>query len=109
MLLCAVDERWENTLRDGADFLDHIGDLVRIGDDNLIRFFFTEVVEFFQHFVRGAHVERRLLIGIREALTRHQNGAACGVLRVFEVHVSRCDNGLFQLFAELYDGAVVLF
>ena len=108
LLLGAVDERREHALGNRADLLDHVGDLVRVRHDDLVRLFLSEIFELPQHFVRRAHVQRRLLVGVGEALAGHQDRAAGGVLRVLEVHVARRDDRLVQPLAEPHDRAVVL-
>ena len=107
LLLRAVDERGKNALGNRADLLDHIGDLIRVRHDDLVRLFLAEIVEFLEHLVRRAHVERSLLVRVGEALPGHEDRAAGGVLRVLEVHVARRDDRLFQPLAELHNRAVV--
>ena len=107
LLLRAVDERGKNALGNRADLLDHIGDFIRVRHDDLVRLFLAEIVEFLQHLVRRAHVERSLLVRVGEALPGHEDRAAGGVLRVLEVHVARRDDRFFQPLAELHNRAVV--
>ena len=82
LFFCAINERREYPFWNGAHLLHHIGNLLGIGDNHLIGFFFAKIGEFFQHFRCGAHIKWRLMIGVVEPLSSHQYFAVIPVFGV---------------------------
>ena len=73
-----------------------------------MRLFRREIVKFLQHLLSGAQIKRRLHVRIGEPVARHQNAAESRVLRIHEMHVAGGAHRLFQFFAELQNGAVIV-
>ena len=74
--------------RHRPDNIAHIGDHVGVLHDHLIRPVLPEIGELAEHFIRALKVQRRLIIRIREALTRHQDTAERLILGFEEVYVT---------------------
>ena len=77
--------------------LHHIGDEVRVRHDHLIGPRFAQVGKLLQHIVRGAEVQRHILIRVGKSLGTQKDMAEDLVLRIHEVHVARGAHGLSQL------------
>ena len=98
----------EGAFRDRADSLYHVRDAAGILDDHLAGFFLPEIVEFRQHFLGRAQIERGLLIGVGKTLPGLEDPAVNLILRVHEMDIAcRADRDM-QLLAEAEDGAVEL-
>ena len=66
----------------GRYFLNHIGDSVRIRNDNLFRLFAPQILELLQHLFRCAEIQRSLVIRVLISLSRHNNAAVYLILRI---------------------------
>ncbi len=107
MLLCALNAGRVGTAWDGTDIaVDGSRDLARVGHNDLIRLFFGQIAELFQHVLGGAVEQRRLVVGILEAIARLKDRAVDGVFRLGEMDVAGGDDRLVQVFAQLDDRAV---
>ena len=107
LLLCTLNAGRVGAAWDGTDIaVDGSRDLARIGHDDLIRLFFGQIAELFQHVLGGAVEQRRLVVGILEAIARLKDRAVDGVFRLGEMDVAGGDDRLVQVFAQLDDGAV---
>ena len=98
--------REELALGQKLDVLHLLGDGARVGHDDLVGFFLAEIVEFPEHFVGRAEVERHRLVRVGKFLRRKQDVAVDLVLGVEEMDVARRADGLAELLAELDDRAV---
>ena len=99
-LLRAGDVRREIALREGAHHVYHIRNLIRIFHDHLIGPL-AEIGKFIEHFLRGAQVERGLVVRIGKSLPSHEDAAENFIARVKEMDVARGDHRFIQLIAEL--------
>ncbi len=106
IVLAAVDVRRIVLARNRTDDVAHVRDHVGVLYYDLIRTVLAEIGELLQHFVRGLEVERRLIVGVRKALTRHQNTAERLILGFEEVYVTGGAARLAQLVCEAQDVAV---
>ena len=91
------------------DLLDHIRDLVGIGNDHLFCFFTSQIGKFLQHFLRCTKVKRCLVIRVGKSVSCHDNPAVNLILRIHEMHIAGGNYRLFELFAKFYDLPVYLF
>ena len=106
IVLAAVDV-WRVVLaRNRTDDVAHVRDHVGVLYYDLIRTVLAEIGELLQHFVRGLEVERRLIVGVRKALTGHEDAAEGLVLGLEEVNVAGRAARLAQLVCEAQDVAV---
>ena len=108
LLLGALDEGREVAHGHRPHLLDLIGDEVGVLHHHLIGLLLPQIGEFLQHLRGGAHVQGGLVLGVGEALARHDDLAEVRVLGVFEMDIAGGHHGLVQLLADLDDGAVVL-
>ena len=106
-LLRAGDIRWKIALREGAHHVYHIRNLIRVFHNHLIGPL-AEIGKFIEHFLRGAQVERGLVVRIGKALPRHEDAAENFIARVKEMNVARGDHQLAELIAKLEDRPVDL-
>ena len=107
LLLCTLDAGRVGAPGDGAHVVvDHGGDLAGVLHHNLVGFFLGQIVELRQHILRGAEEQRRLVVGILEAVARLQHRTVHGIFRLGEVHVAGGDHRLVQVLAQLDDRAV---
>ncbi len=67
--------------------LDHIGNSVRVCNNDFLRLFFTEISKFLKHFICSSEIKRRLISKVLIALSCLQYLTEYSVLRVFEMHV----------------------
>ena len=74
--------------------------MIRIFHDHLIGPL-AEIGKFIEHFLRGAQVERGLVVRIGKSLPRHEDAAENFIARVKEMDVARGDHRFIQLIAEL--------
>ena len=90
---------------DRGQGVDHIRDLPRIVDDDLLGFLCTQIGEFLQHFIGCMQVEGGgILVGHTHALL--DNGTVDFVLRIQEMHIACGDDGFPGLLSQAHDGAV---
>ena len=107
LLLRALDRRRVGSLWNRTDIVaDHIRDRIGVSDYYLKRLFFSKVVEFLQHFVGGAKIQRSLIICVLVALSRLQNGTENSVLFILEVNVAGRNTQLSELVREVDDTTV---
>ena len=83
--------------RHRADHVAQIRDLIGILDHDLIRAVLAQIGKLAEHLVRGFEVQRRLIVRVAKALSRHQDAAERLVLRLEEVHVA--GRTIFMLFS----------
>ena len=83
-----------------AHVADLFSDAVGFVDDHALGGLAAEVGKFLQHLLRGAEVERGLVVGVLKALGGHEDGAVDGVLRVHEVDVAGGHHGDVQFIAK---------
>ena len=107
-LLRALDGRRVCSLGYRTDILNHIGNGVGVGYYDFLRLFCAKIAEFLQHLIGGAQVQRRLVIGVLEALPCLQYLTEYPVLLVHEVDVAGGNHRLVQLLAELDNAHVQL-
>ena len=88
VVLTAVDVRRVVFPRHRTNHVTHVGDLIGVLHDYLIRPVLPEIGKFLQHFIRALKVQRRLIVRIGEALTRHQDTAERLILGFEEVYVT---------------------
>ena len=103
LLVGARDLRRVEVVRDRLEALDLVGDLARVRHNGLVGRLLAEVLELLEHLVCRAQVERRLHLGVVEALALHEDGAVDAVLRVEEVDVAGRDERLAELLGDLGD------
>ena len=96
----------EQVMRHGADGIAHIGDEVRVLDNDLVRRLLPKIGKLPEHLVRRAQVEGQGLVRVVKALGRQQDVAEDLILRVEEMDVTGGNDGLAQLFPQADDGAV---
>ena len=87
--------------------LDHIGDLVGVGDNHLICFIGAKIGKLIQHLIGRAEIERRLIVGVLKFHTGQQDGAEDRVFRLHKMHVTGCNNWFIELFTNPKDGFIV--
>ena len=110
LLLCTLDAGRVGAARDGTNIVvDHRRDLAGVLHHYLVGFFLGQIVELRQHILRGAEEQRRLVVGILEAVARLQHRAVDGILRLGKVHVAGGNDRLVQVLAQLDDRAVEVF
>ena len=86
--------------------LDLIRDQVGIGDHHLFGLIASQILKFLQHLLRGAQVQRGLILGILKALSCHDDPAVHLVRRIQKMHVTGCHHRLAILLSQLHDSAV---
>ena len=111
VIRCVLPQRLERILAlwvlgEQLQLVHLIGNLARVGDNDLIRLFLAQIGKLLEHFVRRLEIQRRLKVTVIIAHARLDDGAVDRVVRVKEVHVARCHNGNAQFLAQLHDGAV---
>ena len=107
LLFRALDAGRVGAPRDGPHgVVDHGRDLARVLDHHLVGLLLGQIVELVQHILCGAEEQRRLVVGILEAVARLQHRTVHGIFRLGEVHVAGGDHRLVQVLAQLYDRAV---
>ena len=107
LLLCALDAGRVGAARDGAHrVVDHGSDLAGVLYHHLVSFFLGQVVELRQHVLRGAEEQRRLVVGVLEAVACLQHGTVGRIFRLGEVHVAGSNDRLVQVFAQFNNRAV---
>ena len=109
ILLGVFNDRRKFIRMDRRDLLDHIRDLVGIGNDHFFCFFTSQIGKFLQHFLRCTKVKRCLVICIGKSVSCHDNPAVNLILRIHEMHIAGGNYRLFELFAKFYDLPVYLF
>lgn len=87
-------------LRDRAAVVNHVVDLIGIGNDDFPRPVFAEVGKFFQHFVRRPEVQVGLEFGIFKALASHEDFPIDLVFGVHEVGIAGGDGHFPQFVAD---------
>ena len=103
LLISARDLRRVKVVRNRLEALDLVGDLARVRHNGLVGRLLAEVLELLEHLVCRAQVERRLQLGVVEALALHEDGAVDAVLGVEEVDVAGRDERLAELLGDLGD------
>ncbi len=88
IVLTAVDVRRVVLARHRPDHVAHVSDHISVLDNDLVGPVLPEIGELAEHFIRALKVQRRLIVRIGEALTRHQNAAERLVLGFEEVYVT---------------------
>ena len=83
-----------------------IRDEVGIGDHHFFRLFAAQILKLLQHLLRGAQIQRRLLIRVLEPLSGHDNPAVDLVRRIQKMHVAGGHHGLVELLTQPHDPAV---
>ncbi len=83
--------------------LDHIRDQVGVGDDHLLGLIASQIGELQKHLLRRPKIQRRLVIRIRESLSRHDDAAVDLILRIQEMHVTGSRHRLVELFPQPHD------
>ena len=86
--------------------LDHIGNSVRVCNNDFLRLFFTEISEFLKHFIGSPEIKRRLISKVLIALSCLQYLTEYSVLRVFEMHVTGSDYRLSEPVTKLHYSTV---
>ena len=100
------DLRREEILRQQLEGLDLVRDGDGVFHDDLAGSLLAEVRKLLEHIVRGAEVERHVLVRVGEALRAEHDVAVDLLLGVEEMHVAGGDDGLSHLAAEGEDAAV---
>ena len=95
-------------VRNRLNTLNHIRNLIGIGNNNLVGCLLVQIRELLEHLLRSVQVQRRLQIRILVALTCLQNRTQLCILRIKEMHVAGCHSQLAQALAQLIDFAVML-
>ena len=108
ILLGSVDVRRVLALRHRLHRLDHIRDLVGVGDDHFEGFLLAQVREFVQHLLRGTEVETLAALSVLEVLACHNDAAVEGFLLVEVMGVAGGHDRLAQFLTEGHDSAVVI-
>ena len=96
-------------LRDRADVLDHIGDQVRVGDDDLAGKIVAEIRELRKHLVGRPKIQFGVAVGVLELHTLEKDLADDLVLGVQEVRVAGGNAGFAGLFRQRDDLSVQFF
>ena len=96
------------TVRHRLNALHHFGNLIGVGNNNLIGCFLAQISKLFQHFFGGMQIKGRLQICILIVLSSLQNGAQLGILRIEKMHVAGGHNQLAHAFAQLINPTVML-
>ena len=103
------DRRLVGAVGERAHDLDHIGDAVRVFDNHLTGGLLTEILKFGKHFFSRAEKQRRLAVGVGEALRRHQDLAVFCVFGVNKMHVAGRNDRLAEAVCDGDDLAVDVF
>lgn len=96
----------ERFLRHRPAVVDHIVDLIGVGNDHFTRPFLAEVGKFSQHLVGRAQVEVGLEFRILEALAGHEDFPVNLVFGIHEMSIAGGDGQFSQVIAELEDRPV---
>ena len=91
------------------DLLTHIGNLIRIGYNNLFCFFASEIRKLLQHFFCRAQIQWCLIVRIFKTFSCHNDPAVHFVLRIKEMHITGCHDRLFKFLSQFYDPTVDIF
>ncbi len=84
----------------GGNLLTHVGNLIRVLHHHFLGLLAAQVGKFFQHLLRSAQIQGRLVIRILKTLARHNNPAVHLVLRIQEMHVTGGYHWLVKVFAQ---------
>ena len=109
LLVRVLDDRRALVRVHRRDLLDHACDLHRIVDHDLPRLRRAKVGELIQHLLRRTQEKRRLVVCIIESFPGHDDPAVYFVIRIQEMHVAGCHNGLAELLAQLHNLPVDVF
>ena len=83
--------------------LNHISDQVGVRDHHFLRLVTAEIGKFFQHLLRGAKIQGRLIVRVRESLPRHNDAPVNLVLGIQEMHVAGSGDRLVELLSQPYN------
>ena len=109
ILLGIFDDRRAFIGIDRRDLLDHIRDLVRILDDDLLCFCRSQIFKFRQHLLGCPKIKRRLVVRIAEPFSRHDDPAVHLVSRIQKMYVARRNDRFFELFSQFHNLTVDIF
>ena len=104
----AVNMRRIGAVGNRLYFLAHICDFIRVVDNNLFCSV-SEPGEFLEHVLRSPEIERRLMIGIAEALHGHKDFSENRVILIDEMHIACSNNRLAEFIGESNQVFVNLF
>ena len=98
----ALDKRRIGAEGEGFEILvDHIRELVGIGDNDLEGLVLAEIIELSEHRVGGLEIKRRLTVGIGKLLRGKDDSAELRVLLVKKVNIAGSADGYIKLLSEL--------
>ena len=109
ILLGILNDRRKFIRMDGRDLLDHIRDLVGIGDNHFFRLLTSKIGKFLQHLLRCTEIKRCLVICIGKAVSGHNDTSVNLILRIHKMHITGCNHRFLKLLSKLDDLLVNLF
>ncbi len=80
--------------------VDHIRNQVGIGNHHFLGLVAAKIGKLIQHFLRGAQIQGRLIVRVREPLSGHNNAAVNLILRIQEMYVAGGHNKLVKLLSQ---------
>ena len=84
----------------------HIRDQIGVGDHDFLRLVVAQILKLLQHLLRGAQVERRLVVRILVLSRGHDDPAVNLVLRIQKMHVAGSHHRFMERLADLHDFSV---
>ena len=88
---------------DRRDFLNHICDLIGIGNNNFLCLLTSQIRKFFQHLFCCTQIQRCLIICIGETISRHNDTSISLILRIHKVHIAGSNNRFLKLISQFND------
>ena len=109
ILLRILNDRRKFIRMDGRDLLDHIRDLVGIGDNHFFRLLTSKIGKFLKHLLCCTQIKRCLVICIGKTISGHDDTSVNLILRIHKMHITGCNNRFFKLLTQFNNLPIHLF